>query len=47
MFGYPGGYHTLLCKNTVNKPCPICDSVIQKQAYMGGSIYFCPTCQEL
>ncbi|MCK5368171.1 MAG: hypothetical protein KAQ62_06445 [Cyclobacteriaceae bacterium] len=47
IFGYPGGYHTLLCKNTVNKPCPICDSVIQKQAYMGGSIYFCPTCQEL
>lgn len=47
IFGYPGGYHTLLCKNTVNKPCPNCESLIQKQAYMGGSIYFCPTCQDL
>lgn len=47
IFGYPGGYHTLLSKLTVNEPCPICDSTIQKQAYMGGSIYFCPTCQEL
>lgn len=47
IFGYPGGYKTLLCKNTVNQPCPICGSLIQKQAYMGGSIYFCAGCQQL
>jgi formamidopyrimidine-DNA glycosylase len=46
IFGYPGGYQTILSKNTVGKPCPICGSTILKQAYMGGSIYFCPECQE-
>jgi formamidopyrimidine-DNA glycosylase len=46
IFGYPGGYKTILSKNTVNKPCDICGSIIQKQAYMGGSIYFCPGCQD-
>lgn len=47
IFGYPGNYKSILSKNTVGKPCPECNSLIQKQAYMGGSIYFCPTCQEL
>ena len=47
IFGYPGGYKTILSKKTVNKPCNICGSIIQKQSYMGGSIYFCPSCQEM
>jgi formamidopyrimidine-DNA glycosylase len=47
IFGYSGGYQTILSKNTVNKPCLDCGSLIQKQAYMGGSIYFCPVCQKL
>lgn len=47
IFGYPGSYHTQLCKNTVGKSCEVCGAIIQKQAYMGGSIYFCPSCQEL
>lgn len=46
IFGYPGNYQTILCKNTVNKPCQVCNNIIQKQAYMGGSIYFCPECQK-
>ena len=46
IFGHPGSYRTILSKNTVNQPCPICGSLIQKQAYMGGSIYFCPECQK-
>jgi len=46
IFGYSGNYSTILCKNTVNKPCSICGNIIQKQAYMGGSIYFCPNCQK-
>jgi len=45
IFGHTGGYKTVLSKNTVNQPCPVCGSFIQKQAYMGGSIYFCPECQ--
>jgi len=28
------------------KACLNCGSIIQKQAYMGGSIYFCPGCQK-
>lgn len=47
LFGNPGGYQTVLCKNTVNKPCPICSTVIKKEAYMGGSIYYCEKCQKL
>jgi len=47
IFGHPGGYKTMLSKNTVNKPCPICGTIIRKEAYMGGSIYFCERCQTL
>jgi formamidopyrimidine-DNA glycosylase len=45
LFGNSGGYITKLSKNTAGKPCPVCSSGIQKEAYMGGSIYYCPTCQ--
>ena len=44
--GKPGGYKTVLSRNTVNKPCLVCGTIIKKEAYMGGSIYFCPTCQK-
>jgi formamidopyrimidine-DNA glycosylase len=47
LFGHPGGYKTILCKNTVNKPCPVCGTVIKKEAYMGGSVYYCAKCQIL
>jgi formamidopyrimidine-DNA glycosylase len=47
LFGCPGGYKTILCKNTVNKPCPVCGTGIKKEAYMGGSIYYCEKCQRL
>lgn len=47
LFGAPGGYRTKLWKNTVGSPCPECGFVIRKEAYMGGSIYFCPGCQPL
>jgi formamidopyrimidine-DNA glycosylase len=47
LFGRAGGYKTILCKNTVNKPCPICGTAIKKEAYMGGSVYYCEKCQRL
>jgi len=47
IFGCPGGYKTILCKNTVNKPCPVCGTIIKKEAYMGGSVYYCEKCQRL
>jgi formamidopyrimidine-DNA glycosylase len=46
LFGHPGGYQTILCKNTANQPCPICGTIIKKEAYLGGSIYFCEHCQK-
>lgn len=45
LFGNPGGYSTKLSKNTAGKECPRCGQIIRKEAYMGGSIYFCPGCQ--
>jgi formamidopyrimidine-DNA glycosylase len=47
LFGFPGGYKTILCKNTVNKPCPVCGTIIKKEAYMGGSVYYCEKYQML
>jgi formamidopyrimidine-DNA glycosylase len=47
LFGCPGGYKTILCKKTVNKACPICGAGIKKEAYMGGTIYYCENCQRL
>jgi len=46
LHGRPGGYKTLLSRNTVNNPCSVCGTIIRKEAYMGGSIYFCPQCQK-
>jgi formamidopyrimidine-DNA glycosylase len=47
LHGRPGGYKTVLSRNTVNKPCLVCGTIIKKEPYMGGSIYFCPTCQKI
>lgn len=45
LFGNPGGYTTLMSRNTVGKPCGLCGVLIVKKAYMGGSVYYCPECQ--
>jgi len=45
LFGNPGGYRTVMSRFTVNTPCPACGNLIRKEAFMGGSIYFCPQCQ--
>ncbi len=47
LFGHPGSYKTLFCKNTLNKPCPACGAAIKKEAYLGGSVYYCENCQKL
>ncbi len=47
LFDNYGGYSTLLSRNTVDKPCSKCGHIIKKEAYLGGSIYFCPTCQQV
>jgi formamidopyrimidine-DNA glycosylase len=47
LFGHPGGYQTILDKNAASQPCPLCGTTIKKEAYMGGSVYYCETCQRL
>lgn len=47
LFGCPGGYLTVLSKNSVGCPCPTCGMIIRKEAYLGGSIYYCPECQKV
>jgi len=47
LFGRPGGYQTILSKNTVDKPCPACGTIIRKEPYLGGAIYYCAGCQRL
>lgn len=47
LFGQPGGYQVRLCAQNNGKPCPRCGSLIVKEAYLGGSIYTCPTCQQV
>lgn len=47
LLGRPGGYRTILSKRTVGKPCPVCGALIKKDAYMGGSIFYCEGCQKI
>ncbi|MFC1928459.1 endonuclease VIII [Chloroflexota bacterium] len=47
LFGHAGRYKTILSKNTVNRPCTVCGTMINKEAYMGGSVYYCDKCQSL
>lgn len=47
LFGSPGGYKTMMSKNTVTTPCPVCGTIIKKESYLGGSVYYCTICQEL
>ena len=39
LYGCKGGYKTILSRNTVDQPCPLCCGAIRKEAYMGGSVY--------
>lgn len=45
LFGYAGGYRTVLSRNTLAYPCPACGGPLRRQAFLGGNIYFCPACQ--
>ena len=46
-FGNWGGYPVILSKNTYKDPCPNCGHVIVREAYLGGTVYYCPVCQKL
>ena len=46
LFGNQGGYKTRLSKHNSLLLCPDCGGAVKKEAYMGGSVYFCENCQE-
>lgn len=46
LFGNAGSYKTKMSKNTANKPCLVCGTMIKKESYLGGSIYYCEECQQ-
>ena len=45
LFGTPGGYEVVMCAKNNAQPCPHCGTPIFKEAYMGGSVYYCRNCQ--
>ncbi|MFC2090771.1 endonuclease VIII [Bacteroidota bacterium] len=45
LYGQPGRYKAILSKNTIKNPCPNCGDTIIKEPYLGGAVYFCPSCQ--
>ena len=45
LLGAPGGYRTKMSRNTVGQACTVCGTPIRKEAYRGGSIYYCAGCQ--
>nr|WP_122012551.1 endonuclease VIII [Maliibacterium massiliense] len=45
LYGCTGGYATLLNSKTCGRPCPVCGAAIEKGAYLGGNVYYCPQCQ--
>ena len=47
LYGNTGGYQTILSAKTWKNGCPCCGSTIVKEAYLGGSVYYCPECQKI
>ena len=47
LLGALGGYRTSMSRNTVGLACEVCGTPIRKEAYLGGSIYYCARCQRM
>jgi len=45
LFGNPGGYKVIMSSKSGGSPCPECGAPIVKEAYLGGSVYYCRECQ--
>ena len=45
LYDHPGGYRRVMYSKAVGQPCPVCGTPITKEAYLGGAVYTCPTCQ--
>ncbi|ETA81245.1 formamidopyrimidine-DNA glycosylase [Youngiibacter fragilis] len=47
IYGREGGYRTVMSAKNLGGQCPRCGGKIVRQAYMGGNVYFCPSCQKI
>lgn len=47
LYGNNGRYNSIFSAKTWKNPCPRCGDTIMKEAYLGGSVYYCPTCQRI
>ena len=47
IFDNYGRYQRIMHSKSIDTPCPVCATLIKKQQYLGGTIYFCPSCQIL
>jgi formamidopyrimidine-DNA glycosylase len=45
LFGNAGGYRTILSSKTLAYQCLACGGGLKREAYLGGNIYYCPSCQ--
>jgi formamidopyrimidine-DNA glycosylase len=45
IYGTYGGYKTILSNKTYRNGCPVCGTDIIKEQFLGGSVYYCPSCQ--
>ncbi|NMP37974.1 MAG: endonuclease VIII [Clostridiales bacterium] len=45
ILGAPGGYITKMSRNALKNGCPVCSGAVTKEAYLGGSVYYCSHCQ--
>ena len=46
IYGKPGGYKTIMSRLTCKSPCKKCGGGIVRESYLGGNVYYCPTCQK-
>ncbi|MCX7710405.1 MAG: endonuclease VIII [Clostridia bacterium] len=45
LYGNNGRYKVMMSKNSAGLPCMTCGGYIKKENYMGGSVYYCESCQ--
>ena len=45
--GNLGKFPCKVSRNTAGKPCFRCGTKIVKEAYLGGSVFYCPICQKI
>ena len=43
LIGKPGGYPVKMASN--RDSCPVCNTNLSKEAYLGGKVIYCPQCQ--